>query len=101
MVMWDMSLSSILFVYSEPLFIFQTAGFGQRDRLFCKTNIMGPDAFALCGTPQSCDPFGPQLEKCGIDFIYDGQRHQKCLKSKPPSSFHPICKEYSIKNGKM
>ena len=71
------------------------AGFGKRQNHYCITDIKSPEAFVICGSPQTCDYRNQYLTKCGLDFLYKGKRHTKCIKGKPPSSDHPMCQAYS------
>jgi len=71
------------------------AGFGRRQNPYCVTDIRGPEAFEICGSPQTCNYRSPFQSACGMDFIYQGKKRQECLKEKPPSSHHPFCQAYS------
>lgn len=71
------------------------AGYGRRESPVCTTDINGPEAFEPCGFPQNCHLSSRLETNCGLDFLYQGERKNTCLKSKPPSSFHPMCQEFA------
>lgn len=80
------------------------AGYGRRENPFCMTDMMGPQAFEICGSPQYCKYNDPGLRKCGLDFIYKGKKRRSCMKTEPPSSQHPLCKKYKethLKNNSL
>lgn len=49
------------------------AGHGRRRHPFCTTDILGPEAFQMCGSPQQ----GCTINSisCGLDFLYQGILH--------------------------
>ena len=79
------------------------AGFGRRENPYCVTDIRGPEAFEICGSPQICNYRSQLQSSCGMDFIYQGKKRQECLMEKPPSSDHPFCQAYakSLPNNTM
>ena len=79
------------------------AGFGRRQNPYCVTDIRGPEAFEICGSPQICNYRSPFQSACGMDFIYQGTKRRECVKGKPPSSQHPFCRAYakSLPNNTM
>ena len=66
------------------------AGYGRRKLPHCITNDVGPEKFGICGRPKDCKP---KTTKCGLEFLYKGNLHNKCIHQETPSSHDPICKE--------
>ena len=66
------------------------AGYGRRRLPHCVTDDKGPEKFAICGRPILCSK-DHRARSCGLEFLYDGKIHNKCIKQKTPSSRDPIC----------
>ncbi len=65
------------------------AGFGRRFVPYCFTDDQGPDSQGVCGWPDTCYP---KTAQCGLEFLYQGQKHKKCLKDvDTPSMSDPVC----------
>ena len=50
------------------------AGFGRRQTPFCSTDMMGPEAFEICGTPQTCDYHG-ESSKVSTGTFHSSSNH--------------------------
>jgi hypothetical protein len=55
------------------------AGFGRRAVPHCLTDDMGPEQFGVCGRPMRCTT-NHRTKQCGLDFLYEGQKHTECVK---------------------
>lgn len=60
------------------------AGYGRRNIAHCLTNLMGPDKFEVCGRPLYCS-HEPRTRKCGLEFLFKGEKHRECIKGPNPS----------------
>jgi len=72
---------------SDKLFFI---GLGRRRIPHCITDIRGPDQAAICGRPKWCSR-EHKIERCGLEFLYKGKLHNKCITTDTPSAADPNC----------
>jgi len=75
--------------YSDELFF---SGLGQRRSPHCITDIYGPDKAGICGRPKECSK-DPRANKCGLEFLYKGKLHNKCITDQTPSADNELCQQ--------
>ena len=69
------------------------AGFGRREIPYCITDDTGPESYEVCGMDSSCAK-NHRATRCSLDFIYNGEKHNKCISSEPsPSSKDADCEK--------
>jgi len=73
-------------------------GQGRRRIPHCITDIRGPDQGGICGQPPHCRK-EHKIEKCGMEFLYKGEIHNKCITSETPSASNPVCQQLLEKIG--
>jgi len=69
---------------------YRVAGYGRRRLPHCVTDGEGPEKFGICGRPLPCTK-DHRAEKCGLEFLYDGDLHTECIHDETPSSQDPVC----------
>jgi len=75
--------------FSDKLFY---AGKGRRRIPHCITDINGPEQAGLCARPKLCTEVH-KTRQCGLEFLYKGKLHNKCITDKTPSAADPICQK--------
>ena len=67
------------------------SGYGRRYIPHCLTDGIGPVQYGVCGRPAICNQ-ASKTNYCGLDFLYQGKKHKKCLKDvDTPSAADPVC----------
>ena len=88
-------LSGADFADLEPGRNLMLAGFGRRYIAHCLTDAMGPETFETCGRPIACSR-NHRTRHCGLEFLYDGKKWNRCIKDPTPSQADKECQ--SIRN---
>lgn len=68
----------------------QIAGYGRRYVPHCMTDQSGPEKYAVCGRPKECS-LDHKTQYCGLDFLYNGTQHRKCLQGETPTASNTVC----------
>ncbi|TRY80097.1 hypothetical protein TCAL_17094 [Tigriopus californicus] len=74
----------------EPSEQVEIAGYGRRYVPHCMTDESGPEKYAVCGRPKDCSR-EHKTQYCGLDFLYNGTQHHKCIQGETPSASNQVC----------